>query len=154
MAKLDLDGLRQKLAEAKTDASLAETAASIISEAGLSDDDSIVVGNFGAPKSEKIQVIVEEIVEKFKQQKSFNWRVHILDVVDAVVDIVKLVDDQPDRGKFEGLVVDVVQDLFRRYDPKIPYLPGFIGRWVKSLIVKTIVPAVVDWIFDRIYGGD
>lgn len=150
-----MSALLKKMDEAKDDKeSLAATATRILSEHGKSDDSSIVAGKITPKKAVEIEAIVEKLVEEFKKQKTFNWKVHILDTVDAIIEIVNTIGDFGDRAALEDIVVQIVADLFKRYNPKIPYVPEFIGKFVKSKIVDTLVPLLVDWILDRIYGAD
>jgi len=155
VAKIDLTALLNKMREAKEDKeSLAQTAARVLAENGRSDDDSVVAGKITPKKATEVEAMVEALIEKFEAEETFNWRVHILDTTDTIIEIIKAVGDFGDRPLLEDLVVEIIADLFKRYNPKIPYVPQFIGKFVKSKIVDTLVPFLVDWILDKIYGED
>lgn len=145
MGKLNLDELMDKLKDTKSDEDFVAVAAEALSEKN---------GKIDADLSAKIEALLEEVIDGFKNNRQFNWRVHILDPIYAIVSITKLVDNVQDREATERLVDELLKDLFKRYSPKIPYVPEFIGNFIKGIILSSIIPKVVDWLFDKIYGPD
>lgn len=145
MGKLNLDELTNKLKDTKSDEGFVVVAAEALSEKD---------GRIDVELSTKIEALLEEVIDGFKNNREFNWRIHILDPIYAIVSITKLVDNVQDRAATEKLVDELLKDLFKRYSPKIPYTPDFIGNFIKGIILSSIIPKVVDWLFDKIYGPD
>jgi len=145
MGKLNLDELMNKLKDTKSDEGFVAVASEALAENN---------GKIDVELSTKIEALLEEVIDGFKNNRTFNWRVHILDPIYAIVSITKLVDNTQDREATEKLVDELLKDLFKRYSPKLPYIPDFIGNFIKSMILSSLIPKVVDWLFDKIYGPD
>jgi len=155
MAKINLAHLLGEINSTKTKESLLAKAGELIAVHGNIEGGGLIDGKLGADDSAKVQALIDGIIEKFKAEKKFNWRVHILDTIYAIIDITKIIEPTTsNREALEMLVVDLVKDLFKKYNPKIPYVPNFIGNWIKALIVDTISPALIDWLFDKVYDDD
>jgi len=145
MGKLNLDELMSKLKDTKSDEGFVAVASEALAENN---------GKIDVELSIKIEALLEEVIDGFKNNRTFNWRVHILDPIYAIVSITKLVDNTQDREATEKLVDELLKNLFKRYSPKLPYIPDFIGNFIKSMILSSLIPKVVDWLFDKIYGPD
>lgn len=143
MSKLDSESIMGRLAEIQ--GKMSEDTADGVPQEGQM---------ITIEKAAKIQKIITDMVEAFKAEKKFNWRVHILDPIGAIVDIAKLIDNLADRAVIEQMAVDVIKDLYKEYSPKLPWLPKFLSNWVTGLIVKSVIPSVVDWLLDKVYGPD
>lgn len=101
----------------------------------------------------KIQKLIAEMVSKFKVQKKFDWRIHILEPIGAIVEVAKLVGHD-DRASIEKFTNDIIVGLYKEYSPKLPWIPQFLSNWITAKLVSSIIPSVVDWILDKIYGPD
>jgi len=143
MSELNASELFGKLQDIKNKLS-EETADSVPSKGGQLDVETAA----------KIEKMIAEMVSSFKGQKSFSWRVHILDPIYATVEIAKSIDDYSDRAAIEILVGDILTGLYKEYSPKLPWIPQFVSNWVTGILVSSVIPSAVDWILDKIYGPD
>lgn len=110
-------------------------------------------GQISVDTAVKIQKLITDMVDKFKGQKKFDWRIHILEPIGVIVDVAKL-SGQNDRAGIENLATDIIVGLYKEYAPKLPWVPQFFSNWITAKLVSSIIPSVVDWILDKIYGPD
>lgn len=159
MAKLNLEMLKEKLnlIDSKKDNKSTALKELLISAGNSSIDNTLIDGTLSQEVSAKIESKINNLVTGFQSQKGFNWQLHILEPIGSLVDVIKLVDqDLTNRPQLEAITVDLIQNLFKRYPVKIPvaWIPKFVSDMILSVIVNTLTPKLVDWIFDRIYGPD
>lgn len=155
MAKLNLEALRNKIAEATNNESMVESAKKILAEHGISADDSVIAGQISKETATEIEAMIDGLVEDFKSTKKFDWKVHILNPIWTVAEAIRKIDIA-DRQGLEELLTELIQNLFKQYAPDLPWIAKIpiIGGAVKSLIIGTAIPAGIDFVFDRVYGED
>jgi len=151
---LNSDDLLKKFAAIRKENGMDVSIASILKDAAASDDDSVVAGKVEPEVADQIVAKIEKLVVGFKSQKEFNWRVHVLDPITVILSVIKMIGDYGDRQYMENLVIAIIKDLYKQYTPKIPYIPEFIAKWVLNLLADKLVPWLVDWTLDLIYGED
>lgn len=154
MAKLNAPNLLGRLKEVREDGGLSGSMSSVLSSEGASDDNGIIDGRIDPEVSTLIASKIEKLVESFKAEKDFNWRVHILDPIQTIVEVTKLIGDFGDRQGMEVLVVELLKDLYGEYRPNIPWVPDFLAKWLMGMAIDKLAPWVVDWVLDFIYGED
>lgn len=150
MATLDPNSLLEQFNKIKSDNGFAVDSIGDI----LNSDSSAIQGKIEPEVAVRISAKINKLVQEFKDTPSFSWRTHILDPIAVTIEIVYLIGDFNDRQGIEKLVVAILTDLFDKFNPKIPYVPGFLAGWVHGLIVKNLVPKIVDWVLDLVYGKD
>lgn len=92
--------------------------------------------------AEETAKAVEQVVECFRDGFHFG---DILEAVRVAAEIAETFTALP-GGEKKAFVVDVIRQAYRKVNPDIPWLPGFIETPIENLLLDTLVPAVIEFL--------
>lgn len=94
--------------------------------------------------SEQLAAGVEKVVECFGDGFQFS---DLLTAVRVAAEIAETYSGMPGDEK-KDFVLEVIRQAYRKVDPDIPWLPGFVETPLENLLLDTLVPAALEFLID------